>query len=91
MIESDFSQCEFIDTNLRFVYFLDFFKNRNLIKLYYQALNSNGKRFYKWYVYANVFTTMKMKDIIWEFINSEDDETNAKCLFIMTEIKNKMK
>ena len=90
MVESDFSQCEYIDTNLRFVYFLDFYKNKKLIKFYYQQLDNSGKRFYKWYVYANIFTSMKMKDAIWEYINSNDPEDNARCLFTLMDIKNKM-
>jgi hypothetical protein len=72
MIDNDFTACEFIDECLRFLTYDDFCKHRKIIKLLYSALDNTGKRFYKWYVYANIHIDEVKKGIIWEYLNYDD-------------------
>ena len=68
----DFSICEFINQNMWFFTFNDFCENRYAIKKLYNELDTNGKRFYMWYVYANVRMQEKTKNLIWDFLNEYD-------------------
>lgn len=74
MTDKDFSACEFIDECLRFVTYIDFCNNARIIKTVYQAMEKDAKRFYKWYIYANIFMLEKYKDLIWTYLNSEEPE-----------------
>lgn len=84
MNSTDFSDCEYINTYLRFVTYNDFCDNCGLIKSLYSALDKNGKRFYKWYVYANIHFNELRKDAIWEFLNSEDEIYYEKLIYRKT-------
>jgi len=72
MTREDLTYCEFIDQYLRFVLYDDFCQNCNVIKAYFNKLDNAGKRFYKWYVYANVFIDEQRKNLIWQFLNCDD-------------------
>ena len=75
MEDIDFTQCEFIYTNMDYLTYYDFCDNCYAIKELYNELDHNGKRFYKWYVYANIHMDLFYKDRIWNFLNCDDPMT----------------
>lgn len=74
MKDIDFSYCPFIKKELSFITYHDFCENAKITRLHYRNMELNGKIFYKFYVYANIHTDEKRKDLIWEYLNSEDNE-----------------
>ena len=74
MKDIDFSECRFIRDELRFLFYKDFCKDCFIIKKEYKKLTSNGKIFYKYFVYANIYMTLQQKNTIWEFLNNEGIE-----------------
>jgi len=55
----------------------DFFNRRNIIKREFNKLNSDSKRIYRMYLYAQrEFTTNKL-DLIWEFLNEPDNSIDC--------------
>lgn len=74
MKDIDFSICPFIENVLCFLNYYDFCKNAKIIKAYYDGLENDAKRFYKWYVYANIHMTEYYKDKIWDYLNCSDPE-----------------
>lgn len=74
MTDTDFSICPFIEEVLCFITYYDFCKNARVIKAYYDALEKDAKRFYKWYVYANIHMDENYKNIIWNYLNTDDPE-----------------
>lgn len=75
----DFSICEFIEENMWFFTYYDFCDNRKYIKKLFDGLNKQQKKFYKWYVYANIHTNETYKNYIWDYLNGYD-ETGANLL-----------
>lgn len=69
----DFSECRFIDDNMRYYTYIDFYNKRKKIKKMYSELSNDGKLFYKWYVYANIHMNETYKNLIWDFLNNYDD------------------
>ena len=76
MEKTDFSICPFIAENMWFFTYYDFCDNRQAIKRLYKSLKDNGKLFYKWYVYANIYTNNTYKNAIWDYLNDDDDGSN---------------
>ncbi len=74
MIEADFTFCKFIKENLCFLNLPDFYRNRRIIKFFYEGLDNDAKLFYKWYIYANIFMSEKEKDTIWDYLNNLEVE-----------------
>ena len=74
MEETDFTFCKFIKENLCFFNLYDFYRNRKVIKFFYEGLDTDAKIFYKWYVYANIFTNEREKDSIWNYLNNTEVE-----------------
>ena len=68
MTETDYKECRSIDIEMRFNTFEEFVEDAGAIKLLYGALNH--KLFYKWYVYAHLFSN-KRKNAIWEYLNDD--------------------
>ena len=80
---------ELIDKELQFYSFIDFYKKKEIIKEKYQLLEDKKEiRIYKMYVYSTCFETENTKDLIWEYLNS--DEINAR-LEICREFSNRMR
>ena len=79
----DFSFCEFIDFNMSYITYTDFCDKCVLIKKMYQDLNIYQKRFYKWYVYANINMKEIHKNAIWEYLNFDDIDFYIKLLHLM--------
>lgn len=71
----DFSECEYIYEQMKYYTFDDFFKERKYIKKQYEELNKNGKRFYMWYVYANIHMGINKKNLIWDYLNGYKDDS----------------
>ena len=80
MTDIDFSACPFIEDILCFLTYTDFCKNAKILKLYYDALEKDAKRFYKWYVYANIHMEEHFKNLIWEYLNNDDPECYANLI-----------
>lgn len=74
MTETDYKECRFIDTEMRFTTFESFLKDAKALKRMYKALNH--KLFYKWYVYANIHISLNRKNLMWSYLN--DDLTYEK-------------
>ena len=72
MKEDDFSVCEFIEERMWYFTYYDFCDNKYTIKSYYEKMNFKEKRFYKYYVYANIHMDTNFKNAIWEFLNGYD-------------------
>ena len=72
MTDFDFQMCEFIDIEMSFITYDDFINKCSDIKQAYQQLNKYQKRFYKWYVYANIHMKEPLKNIIWQYLNVND-------------------
>lgn len=87
MKDIDFSACPFIDEVLCFLTYFDFCKNAKVLKAYYDALEQDAKRFYKFYVYANIHMTEHYKNLIWEFLNNEDLEYYVNLITALNKYK----
>ena len=74
MEKIDFSECEFIDEAMKYYTFNDFCFNRKTIKRLFNVLTKQGKRFYLWYVYANVHMAENYKNAIWDYLNDYDEQ-----------------
>lgn len=72
MNDIDFTTCEFIQKNMNYINYFDFCDNCYAIKKLYLDLEHNAKRFYKWYVYANIHMDLSYKNAIWDFLNSDE-------------------
>lgn len=72
MEDNNFFICEFIEDYMWFNTYFDFCDKRFEIKENYKLLNKREKRFYRWYVYSNVFMQEVYKNAIWEFLNDYD-------------------
>lgn len=83
----DFEFCEFIDWNMSFVTYADFCNKSKIIKDMYKELNKYQKRFYKWYVYANINMRETYKNAIWEYLNFDDSEYYLNLLHLLTLMK----
>ena len=70
----DFSVREFIDENMWFFIYDDFCINRRVIKKFFKELDKNGKKFYMWYVYANIHLDENRKNKIWDYLNNDEPE-----------------
>ena len=68
----DFSVCDFIDENMWFFTYYDFCDNRKQIKELFGTLTRQQKRFYQWYVYANIHMNETFKNRIWDYLNDYD-------------------
>ena len=73
MVE-DFSECEFIESEMKFYTYDDFCLNRYAIKRLFRSLSRNGRIFYKYYVYANTHMTINFKNRIWDYLNGYIDD-----------------
>lgn len=72
MTDFDFQFCDFIDVEMSFLTYDDFINKCSDIKQLYQQLNKYQKRFYKWYIYANIHIREQLKNTIWEYLNFND-------------------
>lgn len=72
MTDFDFQFCDFIEVEMSFLTYDDFINKCSDIKQSYQSLNKYQKRFYKWYVYANIHIREQLKNLIWEYLNIND-------------------
>lgn len=68
----DFSICDFIDEQMWFFTYYDFCDNRKEIKHLFKTLTPQQKKFYMWYVYANIHMNETFKNYIWDFLNDYD-------------------
>lgn len=62
-----------MDKRLVFYSILDFYPNRNKIKMIYKSLSLNDKKLYKNYVYSICFEKEYVKDLIWEYLNDWEE------------------
>ena len=74
MEKVDFINCEFINEEMRYLTYTDFCQHCAIIKFLYNNLDRGGKRFYKWYVYANIHMGEYYKNLIWNYLNNIDPE-----------------
>lgn len=73
MQEFDFSECEFIDEAMKYYTYDDFCQQCKTIRALFNVLTKNGKRFYLWYVYANIHMNETFKNKIWDYLNGYDE------------------
>ena len=62
------------DKRLEFYGLLDFYPNKENLKMLYQELTIDEKYIYKMYVYSLPFMEDDIKDLIWEYLNDWDDK-----------------
>ena len=74
MTDYDFKEVEFINKNMRYITYNDFVKNHDKIKKRFKEMTRYGRLFFKWYVYANIHTNEYLKNIIWEYLNSDEPQ-----------------
>jgi len=77
----DFSDCEYLETYLKFYTFKDFYENRMIIKKRYEKLAYSAKKFYSWYVYAKNVMDTRYKNAVWDYLNDEETEEHMKKLY----------
>lgn len=87
MKDIDFTMCSFIEDELSFLTYFDFCKNAKILKAYYDALEKDAKRFYKWYVYSNIHMDENYKNIVWDYLNSDDPEMYITLITAMNKYK----
>lgn len=63
-----------IRDNIRFVGYRAFYEKRDYIKAQYSSLDREDKWTYKWYVYSRRQLKEYTCDLIWRFLNNEEDE-----------------
>lgn len=64
------------DKRLEFYGLLDFYPNKENLKIIYNELSIDEKSIYKMYVYSLPFMDDNTKDLIWEFLNGWEE-----CIF----------
>ena len=74
MTDYDFKEVEFINKNMRYITYNDFVKKHDKIKKGFNEMTRYGKLFFKWYVYANIHMNEYLKNIIWEYLNSDEPQ-----------------
>mgnify|MGYP004468725385 CR=1 FL=1 len=72
MTNDDFLECRFIQEEMRYLTYDEFCENCYEIKSIFKMMNKNAKLFYKWYVYANIHMNEMYKNLIWEYLNTEE-------------------
>lgn len=70
----ELSECDFLDKRLVYYTYIDFCKRRKTIKGAFKELNLNQRRFYLWYVYANIHMSETYKNLIWDYLNDNDTD-----------------
>lgn len=68
-----YASCEFIENNMKFYSFKDFYNNKKRIKYIYDHKDIRTKKLYKWYVYSNSMS-YKLKCAIWSYLNNDIDD-----------------
>ena len=68
---------DIIDKDLQFYSFIDFFKKKDKIKEKYKTLSIRDVQIYKMYVYSLCFETEHIKDIMWEWLNDNEEQINS--------------
>ena len=63
-----------VRADMCFVNFCDFYVRRKVIKRLYSKLSTDNKAIYKYYVYSRRILKEKVCNMIWDFLNAEDDE-----------------
>lgn len=74
MEQTDFSECEFISSEMWYYTYYDFCDQCHEIKDLFNQLSKLGRRFYRWYVYANIHMNETFKNAIWDYLNFNDSE-----------------
>lgn len=77
----DFSECEYLETYLKFYTFKDFYENRKIIKARFDRLVYSARKFYSWYVYAKTTMDTRYKNAIWDYLNGDETEEHMKKLY----------
>ena len=67
-----------IRDELRFVGFKDFYKRSRYIKQIYRSLPIDEKWRYKYYVYSNRLLSENNADLIWHYLN--ENENSEDCV-----------
>ena len=73
MTDKDFYPCRFIREELCYITYDDFYRNRKILRRFFNRLGNNAKIFYKWYVYANINMSLNHKNLIWDYLNGYDE------------------
>lgn len=89
MNEYDMRSCRYIKENLRFVFYREFYRDRYLIRRLYNQLDKDAKIFYKWFIYANIHTTIGEKNAIWEFLNDIGEQYDIRVKDLMKKYETK--
>lgn len=79
----DFTQCRLIEERMRFADIMDFAKASGIIKARFEKLSSEGKLFYKYFVYAHSNTTTEEKNAIWEYLNGDKKSITAYAQYLI--------
>ena len=62
-----------IKEEMRFVGYRDFYKRSRLIKQHYHTLSNDEKWTYKYYIYANRLIDDNHADLIWHYLNENEN------------------
>lgn len=62
-----------LDKRLLFIGYMSFYENADFIKKTYKCMPDDKKYVYKYYVYAQRYLSEKTCNLIWTFLNSDDE------------------
>lgn len=63
-----------IRDDIRFVGYLGFYKKKDIIKQRYTKFSREDKWIYKWYIYSRRQLKEYTCDLIWRYLNDDEDE-----------------
>ena len=70
-----YESVDFIQNEMQFYSFQDFYKNALAIKRLFNTMERHGKKLYQWYLYASLSVNYNQKNLIWDYLNGFADYT----------------
>lgn len=70
----------FIKDIIRFNNFIEFYVKKEIIRARFCNMGCYEKEIYKYYIYSKRIMSVRMCDMIWEYLNAIDDEEMLICI-----------
>lgn len=66
--------------NMYFNDFIEFYAKKKLIRVMFGRMMRDEREMYKYYIYSKRIFSVKICDMIWEYLNAIDDEELVQCV-----------